>query len=130
MHCMGVWRSFLSIGSVYYLAMFKPCRKDSCQIPLPNPTQWSLEMFLGRYSTISTAALRTVTAYRSLGLPGSFLHTGRSSWMSNYRHAWKPRMQLAFSRYSVTTRIFMHTSTVNYLLCGARFFRKLHTEAM
>ena len=48
MHCMGTWCSFLSIGSVYYLAMFKPCRKDSCQIPLPNPTQWSLEMFLGR----------------------------------------------------------------------------------
>ena len=26
--------------------------------------------------------------------------------------------------------VFMHLSTVNYLLRGARFFRELHTEAM
>ena len=45
-------------------------------------------------------------------------------------------MQLAFlnsihsMRYSVITRVFMHMSTVNYLLCGAGFFRELHTEAM
>ena len=28
------------------------------------------------------------------------------------------------------TRVFMHMSTVNYLLRGAGFFRELHTKAM
>ena len=79
------------------LRYFKPCRKDSCQIPLeccrlPKTVQLIIpprrikiehmvEMFLGRCPTISSPALQTVTAYRSLGLPGLFLHASRSPRM-------------------------------------------------
>ena len=40
-----------------------------------------VEIFLGRWLTILSPALQTATAYRSLGLPGSFLHTGHSPRM-------------------------------------------------
>ena len=40
-----------------------------------------IDIFLGRCPTILSPALQTATAYRSLGLPGSFLHTSRSTRM-------------------------------------------------
>ena len=61
------------------LRYFKLCRKDFYRLPLPNPTGPLSEKVDS--AAIEEAALQTATAYRSLGLPGSFLHTSYSPRM-------------------------------------------------
>ena len=106
------------------LRYFKPCRKDSCHISLPNPTGPLSEKVDSAAIEEANKEVTAVTASTG-GKRKRYLKLIDKQWATIGCYAAEHG-----TANVIRPCVFMHLSTVNYLLHGARFFRELHTEAM